>query len=127
MSTKALMPGFRVWLKYGDVVIGEGLYELLEGIGASGSISQAAARMKMSYRQAWDKIRRTEKRIGVCLISAKAGGRMGGGTHLTPEGEDLLRRYGRFRSEVAASVNQSFQKNFHDMSLWGDPPTSAQG
>lgn len=127
MTTAKLMPKFRVWLEYGDVVIGEGLYQLLMGISASGSISQAASGMKMSYRQAWGKIRKTEKKIGVNLIAARTGGHLGGGAQLTAEGEDLLRRYSRFRRELDASVREAFDRNFGGITWSGRQPVPWQG
>lgn len=109
--------GFRVWIRYNDTVFGEGLFQLLRRVSSSGSISHAAADMKMSYRQAWGKIRKAEKVMGVRLVEAKAGGHLGGGTRLTPEGEDLLSRYGKFRDEVTRLVEESFFRHFQG-SLW---------
>ncbi|MGB9867821.1 MAG: winged helix-turn-helix domain-containing protein [Bacillota bacterium] len=109
--------GFRVWIRHNDTVLGDGLFQLLKGVSSCGSISHAAAQMKMSYRQAWGKIHRAEKAMGVRLVEAKAGGHLGGGTHLTPEGEDLLSRYARFREEVTRLVEESFFKHFQG-SIW---------
>ena len=45
-------------------------------------------------------------------MERKSGGKQGGGSHLTPEGEDILNRYENFQKEVAEAVKRSFIKNF---------------
>ena len=122
---------FRIRICKGDdIAIGPGKVDLLEAIGATGSITAAAKSLGMSYRRAWllvDTMNRCfeapvvesdtltwrnlpalrvdetdpqaawldtvsvaepEKRL-----AAEAGGRRGGGTHLTSLGEELVRRY----------------------------------
>lgn len=47
----------RIWLTVaGKNMLGRGRVELLEKIGTTGSISQAARAMKMSYKAAWDAV-----------------------------------------------------------------------
>ena len=57
--------------------------------------------LKSCGSRPWSQISRTK-------IRWKAGG----GSHLTPEGEDILNRYENFQKEVAEAVKRSFIKNF---------------
>ena len=62
--------------------------------------------------KAWKILNRAEADLGVKLVERKSGGKQGGGSHLTPEGEDILNRYENFQKEVAEAVKRSFVKNF---------------
>jgi molybdate transport system regulatory protein len=84
----------RLWLERdGETLLSGGRVELLERIRAHGSISAAARSMGMGYRHAWELIEDLNRRSARPLIERSAGGRRGGGTRLTPEGEDALARF----------------------------------
>lgn len=103
----------RVWLEEnGRLVVGEGLCALLEAIAATGSINQAARQLGMSYRQAWERLHKVESRLQVVLVERHVGGEGGGGAYLTPQGEELLRRYRGFYAEAAREVEHLSQKYF---------------
>jgi len=103
----------KVWLEQdGQPVLGDGLLNLLTLIRQYGSIRRAAESMKMSYRQAWGDIKKAESRLGVRLLIKQVGGESGGGAQLTPEAEQIIRRYEEFRSEAETAVKKSFLKYF---------------
>lgn len=54
--------------------------ELLERIDASGSISNAASTMGMSYKAAWQAVERMNNLSEHPLVERQTGGRHGGGT-----------------------------------------------
>lgn len=84
----------RFWLTSGkQALAGQGRIELLERIGETGSIRQAAIAMGMSYRAAWDAVDAMNKRAGVTLIERKKGGSHGGGAELSDEGRRLVALY----------------------------------
>jgi len=57
---------YKTWLEEdGKQVFGDGVYRLLLLIDQHGSINQAAQLEKMSYRQAWGKIKQIEDRLKV--------------------------------------------------------------
>jgi molybdate transport system regulatory protein len=56
---------FKVWLQEEKPVFGDGMAKLLGAIDELGSINQAAAKLKMSYRQAWGRIKASEERMGI--------------------------------------------------------------
>ena len=70
---------YKIWLeKNGEQVFGDGIYRLLMLVDELGSINQAAYVEKMSYRQAWGKIKRIEKRLNMRLLDRRRGGETGG-------------------------------------------------
>ena len=84
----------RLWIERdGETLLSGGRVELMERIRATGSISAAARSMGMGYRHAWELIEDMNRRSARPLIERSVGGRRGGGTRLTPEGEDALARF----------------------------------
>jgi len=73
--------------------LGPGKVRLLELVAETGSIRKAAARMKMSYRQAWLLLKALKVAFGQPLVETATGGKAGGGAILTPLGSRIVRRY----------------------------------
>ncbi|HOV78948.1 MAG TPA: LysR family transcriptional regulator [Bacillota bacterium] len=92
--------GYKIWLERNGAVLGDGLLKLLSNVHSAGSISRAASEMGMSYRAAWGKIKAAEANLGVSLVVTRVGGEAGGGSKLTPEAEELLKRFRRLKQEV---------------------------
>ncbi|MGR7996989.1 MULTISPECIES: winged helix-turn-helix domain-containing protein [unclassified Xanthobacter] len=82
----------RIDLKPGSR-LGPGKIELLEKIAAFGSISAAGRAMNMSYRRAWELVEELNGLFQSPLVSARTGGKHGGGTALTPLGLAVVTRY----------------------------------
>jgi len=78
--------------------VGVGKIELLEGIARSGSLSQAARDMHMSYRRAWLLLEDMNSSFDDPVAHASVGGRGGGGVVLTPFGIRLVAAYRQFES-----------------------------
>ena len=87
-----LHPRFRV-LHRKQVALGPGKVELLERIASTGSISEAAAGMSMSYMRAWTLVRIMNSSFQSPLVSTERGGRAGGGAQLTETGEAVVAAY----------------------------------
>lgn len=102
----------KFWLEKNGAVFGDGLFDLLTNIDDSGSIARAAGAMVMSYRAAWGKIKNIEKRWGISLVETRAGGKEGGGTSLTAEAKELLKRYGRLKEEAGYLLKSKFGEVF---------------
>jgi molybdate transport system regulatory protein len=92
----------------GNLVMGEGLEAILMCIEQTGSISQAARQLNMSYRNAWAKIEKTEERLGYALVTRHIGGPGGGGSSLTPEGLQLLCAFSRLKDEIGTQMECLF-------------------
>jgi molybdate transport system regulatory protein len=73
--------------------IGPGKIDLLEAIDRSGSLSQAARDLGMSYRRAWGLLDDLNHSLGEPVASASAGGAGGGGAALTDFGRELISSY----------------------------------
>ncbi len=83
---------------------GPGKADLLEAIDRTGSISQAARSMRMSYRRAWLLVDGTNHLFGRPVVTAGPGGRRGGGAELTPFGQTVLRRYRQLIKAIARAA-----------------------
>jgi molybdate transport system regulatory protein len=80
--------------------VGLGKIELLEGIARTGSLSQAARDMRMSYRRAWLLLEDLNVSFDRRVARAQVGGRGGGGVVLTPFGFNLVAGYRRLESSL---------------------------
>jgi molybdate transport system regulatory protein len=76
-----------------EIAIGPGKIALLEAVAETGSISAAARQIGMSYRRAWVLVDQMNRALQTPAVSTAAGGAHGGGTALTPVGEELIKRY----------------------------------
>ena len=106
---------YKVWIDNHGQAFGEGPYELLIRTKKTGSLRQAAYRMGMSYSKAWKQIQIMGKRLGFPLLDKRVGGRSGGGSRVTAEAEDLIKRYTRFRKDVRETLEEIYQKYFGSM------------
>jgi molybdate transport system regulatory protein len=80
--------------------VGVGKIELLEGIARTGSLSQAAREMRMSYRRAWLLLEDLNVSFDQPVAHASVGGRGGGGVVLTSFGTRLVAGYRRLESSL---------------------------
>ena len=95
----------RLRLKHGNqVVIGPGKIDLLEAIGATGSISAAARSLDMSYRRAWLLVDEMNRGLVAPVVSATTGGSRGGGATLTPTAWTIIERYRSIEAVALAAV-----------------------
>jgi molybdate transport system regulatory protein len=85
-----------------DSHVGPGKIDLLEAIDSSGSLSQAARDLGMSYRRAWLLVHSLNSTFKEPVTRASTGGRGGGGVTLTPFGAALVERYRTLEREFAA-------------------------
>jgi molybdate transport system regulatory protein len=112
MPTNEMKIMYKVWLDCDGKAFGEGPDRLLQRVEACGSLHKAAAEMKMSYRKAWLMLRAMERRLGFPLLVRKVGGVSGGGSRLTPEAFDLMKRYEAFRRELDGVLHEIYTKHF---------------
>jgi len=81
----------------GEKFFGEGPAWLLHGVEKYGSLRAAAMSMDMAYTKALKLIRNAETTLGFALIRRSTGGKDGGGSCLTEEGKEWLKRYEAYR------------------------------
>jgi molybdate transport system regulatory protein len=85
--------------------VGVGKVELLEGIARTGSLSQAAREMRMSYRRAWLLLEDMNLSFDHPVAHASVGGRRGGGVVLTSFGTRLAAAYRSLESSLQPLAN----------------------
>jgi len=106
-------------------VFGPGVYELLVLVQTTGSLHQAAREMGMSYSKAWSAVRRAEDHLGITLLHRHKGGLEGGGSDVTEEGNELVRRFRDFLEEADAELVRLYCKHFGGVPFaasWGTTP-----
>lgn len=72
--------------------MGPGRADLMQFIAETGSISEAAKRMGMSYKRAWGLVQALNEGFGAPLIETARGGKEQGAS-LSEAGREVLERY----------------------------------
>jgi molybdate transport system regulatory protein len=91
-----------------DEAIGPGKISLLERIDLTGSLSQSARDLKMSYRRAWELLESANTAFVKKAALTSRGGRGGGGAQLTEFGRELIKSYRAFERDVQARAMRHF-------------------
>jgi len=102
-----------IWMGRGEnAQISDVRISLLEKIGETGSITQAAKVVGISYKTAWDAVDAMNNLCGEALVESLSGGKGGGGTRLTEAGQKLVQTYRlvqqeheRFLSSIGAGMD----------------------
>lgn len=103
----------KLWIEIkGEPVFGRGRRLLLEAIDRSGSISQAAKEVNISYRRAWSYIKAMEERLSTRLVERQSGGKHGGGATLTGNAREFLKRYAQMEQGIREMVDERFRAVF---------------
>lgn len=98
---------FRIWFFADEEkLLGKGRVELLERIEATGSITNAAKAMNMSYRQAWQMVAEMNERSSKPLVEKKLGGKSGGGAIITEAGKNAISLFHELNNRVKAFILQ---------------------
>jgi len=93
----------RMRVNVGEVIaVGPGKIALLEALAKTGSITAAAKSLEMSYRRAWLLIDELNGALKKPAVETAQGGAKGGGSRLTPEGEQLVALYRGIEKEALA-------------------------
>lgn len=86
--------------------IGPGKIALLEQIERSGSLSQAARVLKMSYRRAWLLLEDLNRTLNQPVTTASVGGAGGGGAHITPFGRQVTAAFREVERAALGSATE---------------------
>ena len=89
--------------------LGAGKIALLEQIATTGSISQAAKKMKMSYRRAWLLIDELNQMFTSPCVETTAGGAGGGGAQVTEFGKRVIKAYRKLEKQFSKAVELEFK------------------
>ncbi len=110
VHAKIIRPRFRI-LSGLDIAVGPGKAELLDHLQQTGSIAEAAKRMRMSYMRAWTLIKTMERCFKQPLVTTARGGTERGGAALTETGERVLSLY----HQLDARSLSATQANWREM------------
>ena len=103
--------GGKIWLESeAGRFFGPGPMELLEKIEETGSISNAAKAMNMSYKKAWELINHLNEQTNFPMVVPQAGGEKGGGSTLTFEGIELIKHYAALRKRFKAFLDKESER-----------------
>lgn len=84
----------KLWIEINDIkCFGPGPCTLLELIEETGSINQAAKKMKMSYKKAWEIVNRLNEATGHPFVLSNTGGEHGGGSHISDNAKEMIKNY----------------------------------
>jgi len=106
----------KIWIEQdGAVMLSDWRVALLEAVAATGSLAEAARQMDVPYRTAWQKLKALEDRWGVALLHTESGGADGGASRLTPQAQELVRRFRLITAGVQEEAAARFAAAFRDM------------
>jgi molybdate transport system regulatory protein len=91
-----------------DCAVGPGKIALLERIDSSGSLSEAARKLRMSYRRAWLLLEDLNTSFQQPVAQMSVGGRGGGGASLTPFGAQLVASYRALEAHIRKRAQTAF-------------------
>ncbi|MEQ1344383.1 winged helix-turn-helix domain-containing protein [Acinetobacter seifertii] len=92
-----------------NIAFGPGKADLLEAIEKTGSISQAAKSMNMSYRRAWQLVDTMNQCFETALVETQTGGTHGGGAAVTALGLKILERYRQMEINARQALEHDYQ------------------
>lgn len=102
----------KIMLSGEDYYFGPGVYHLLQRIQETGSIRSAAMQIGLSYTKACKMLNRAEKGSGVHFLEKTIGGRNGGKSVLTREGQSYMEKYERLLQESQRVVSELYKEIF---------------
>jgi molybdate transport system regulatory protein len=101
----------RLRINYGRrFAFGPGKAELLEHIERTGSISEAARAMGMSYMRAWTLVKSLDRGFAEPLVSKSRGGSTRGGATVTKTGRRVLSLYREMETASQAAIQAASKK-----------------
>jgi molybdate transport system regulatory protein len=108
---------YKIWLVTAaeEEIVDDSDFILLKLINDHGSLSAAAEKLGVSYRNAWGTLKRAEEILKFKLIDKQRGGKMGGETRLTKDGEKLIQCYDELHQAFDRAIYTVTKKFFHSL------------
>lgn len=104
-SEASLQLRFRIRLGT-DIALGPGKADLLEQIALTGSISEAAKRLQMSYMRAWTLVQTMNRCFSEPVVLMNRGGSSHGGAQLSASGTRILELYRSMETQSREAIRQ---------------------
>lgn len=100
----------RMWIEQDEgAFLGWGRIQLLENIQKTGSITNAAKQMNMSYRKAWELVKKMNEKAQKPLVEKIIGGKNGSGAFLTNEGEKVIEKFHNIEKDIHQFVQDKYK------------------
>ena len=89
---------------------GPGRVELLGHIEKTGSITQAAREMGMSYKKAWEMVAAMNRQAACKMVLVQTGGEKGGGSEVTDAAKALILYHRQLRKRFLSFLERETKK-----------------
>jgi molybdate transport system regulatory protein len=103
-----LKPRLRV-ISNKTIALGPGKVELLDSLVQTGSLSESARRLEMSYMRAWTLVKTMNACFREPIAIPERGGKSGGGMKVTETGRQALALYQEMERAALKSAAPSWQ------------------
>jgi len=105
---------YKVWIvnDNNEKYFGLGPVMLLKKTDELGSLNKAAGKMNMSYSKAYSIIKKAENELSVKLLISRTGGTDGGGSSITAEAKELIRKYDAFNNRCGEAIKEIYNEIF---------------
>ncbi len=107
-NSPTLNPRIRIYVGK-EIAMGPGKVDLLRLVAETGSLSEAARRMKMSYMRAWLMVKVMNRCFREPLLTTERGGASGGGAQLTECGRQALELYDQMERQSLAVMEKPWK------------------
>lgn len=122
-----IQPWWTLGIRTSKVVFDGRTLLLLRLLDESHAMSAACRSMSLSLSRAWRMVNDLEKDLGFRVVTRTQGGRQGGTTRLSEEGQILVAAYTAYSERVGAAVEAGYQDFWRAISpLIAAPPDGEQ-
>ena len=111
-NSSILHPELHMQLEQEEPFFSARLKLLLYLIADTQNMRTACACSGVAHSKAWDMINRLEQNLGYSVVERQRGGKSGGSTRLTKQGEEFLTAYHDFEQTVHRFTQEEFRKRF---------------
>ena len=115
---------YKIWLETDkhDGLLGDGKCRLLKTISKTNSLKKAIKLHSLTYRKTWDNLQKIEESLGFQLIDRHRGGKDGGKSMLTPQGQAILDAFENFHRKHDQWITQALDETLIEIEQQlGDP------
>lgn len=111
-NSAILHPVLHLKLEQESAFFSDRLKLLLYLLADTSNMRTSCAWSGTAHSKAWDMINRLERHLGYTVVERQRGGRSGGSTRLTKQGQDFLTAYHEFEAAVHQFTQDEFKKRF---------------
>ncbi|MCD4745609.1 MAG: LysR family transcriptional regulator [Bacteroidales bacterium] len=108
---------YKIWIETNDNkgILGDGKWKLLKTISETSSLKAAMKKHGLTYRKTWDNLNKIEETLGFQIIKRQRGGKEGGKTILTPQGQAIVNAFNKFHEKYDIIITQALQETLTEI------------